>query len=191
MTGPSSALRPWKRLDDLPSGNRRTASHPADSSRRHRLAARIRDSRWGVTGSSVTAPTLPIASSMALDIAAPTALMPPSPVPLIPSGLRGLGASSVIRHSTVRRVARRRHQIVGQGNRQRVARFAVGEFLQQRAAKPLHAAPDQLPTDHAGVDAAADVVGNQIALHHDLAGRADRRAPGQNERHREIPGVRC
>ena len=40
---------------------------------------RISRSRCGVTGSCVIAPGMPIASSMAEAIAAPTALMPPSP----------------------------------------------------------------------------------------------------------------
>src|SRR5262249_2106433 len=64
--------------------------HPA----RRKIARR----RWGVTGSCVTAAGRPRASSMAEAMAAPTALMPPSPAPLRPSGLSGDGASS--RNST-------------------------------------------------------------------------------------------
>src|SRR5260370_384302 len=57
---------------------------------------KISRSRAGVTGNCVIAPGIPMASSIALAIAAPAALMPPSPAPLRPSGLSGLGASSVI-----------------------------------------------------------------------------------------------
>ena len=46
--------------------------------------------RCGVTGSCVTAPGIPMASSMADAIAAPTPVMPLSPAPLMPSGLSGL-----------------------------------------------------------------------------------------------------
>src|SRR5581483_11687833 len=56
--------------------------------------------RSGVTGSWVAIPNLPTASSIAPAIAAPTPLMPPSPAPLMPRGLNGLGASSVKRTST-------------------------------------------------------------------------------------------
>jgi len=51
--------------------------------------------RCGVAGSRVTPPGMPIASSIAAAIAAPTPVMPPSPTLLMPSGLSGLGASSV------------------------------------------------------------------------------------------------
>src|SRR6185369_11125084 len=51
-------------------------------------------SRCGVTGSWRIAPATPMASSMAAAIAAPTAFAPPSPAPLRPMGLSGLGASS-------------------------------------------------------------------------------------------------
>ena len=47
-------------------------------------------SRCGVTGSSRTAPGMPMASSMADAIAAPTPVMPLSPAPLMPSGLSGV-----------------------------------------------------------------------------------------------------
>ena len=43
------------------------------------------------TGSSVIAPGIPMASSIADAMAAPTALTPLSPAPLIPSGLSGDG----------------------------------------------------------------------------------------------------
>ena len=48
-------------------------------------------SRCGVTGSCVIAPGMPMASSIAEAIAAPTALTPLSPAPLMPSGLSGVG----------------------------------------------------------------------------------------------------
>ena len=51
--------------------------------------ANSRLSRCGVTGSSRTAPGMPMASSIADAIVAPTAVMPLSPAPLMPSGLSG------------------------------------------------------------------------------------------------------
>ena len=54
------------------------------------LPFKISFSRCGVTGSCVTAPGMPMASSMAEAIAAPTPVMPLSPAPLMPSGLSGL-----------------------------------------------------------------------------------------------------
>ena len=91
----------------------------------------------------VTAPGMPMASSIALAITAPTALMPPSPPPLRPSGLRGLGASSVIR-TRPPAVAERRPEIIGEGDGERGAVLAVGEFFEQRAAEALHGAADEL-----------------------------------------------
>src|SRR5579885_2875017 len=64
------------------------------------LLRSIARSRCGVTGSCVTAPGQPSASSMAAAMAAPAALAPPSPAPLRPSELSGLGASSLINTST-------------------------------------------------------------------------------------------
>ena len=46
--------------------------------------------RCGVTGSCVTAPGMPMASSMAEAMVAPTPVMPLSPAPLMPSGLSGV-----------------------------------------------------------------------------------------------------
>ena len=66
----------------------------------HFRSCKIARRRCGVTGSCVIAPGMPIASSMAEAIAAPTALAPPSPAPFSPSGLSGLGASSVISTSS-------------------------------------------------------------------------------------------
>src|SRR5262249_39192974 len=57
-------------------------------------------SRAGVTASRVTAPARPRASSIAAALAARTAVRPPSPAPLMPSGFPGAAASSVIRIAT-------------------------------------------------------------------------------------------
>src|SRR5262245_52538941 len=65
-----------------------------------RFFARISFRRCGVIGSRVMAPGMPMASSMAAAMVAPTGLMPPSPAPLTPRGLSGLGASSVISTSS-------------------------------------------------------------------------------------------
>lgn len=53
------------------------------------LRANNSRSRCGVIGNCRTAPGIPIASSMAEAIVAPTAVMPLSPAPLMPSGLSG------------------------------------------------------------------------------------------------------
>src|SRR5207302_1309926 len=60
-----------------------------------RSALMISTRRGGVTGSRVTAPGTPSASSIAEAMTAPTGLTPLSPAPFTPSGLSGLGASSV------------------------------------------------------------------------------------------------
>ena len=62
-----------------------------------RTRARI---RLGLAGRAETAPGIPIASSIALVIAAPHPTVPPSPAPLTPRGLSGEGASSQISVST-------------------------------------------------------------------------------------------
>jgi hypothetical protein len=53
--------------------------------------ARMSLTRAGVIGSAVIAPGIPMASSTADAIAAPTPVMPLSPAPLMPSGLRSVG----------------------------------------------------------------------------------------------------
>ena len=60
------------------------------------VARSMSRNRCGVTGSCVTAPGCPSASSIAAAIAAPAALAPPSPAPFTPSEFSGLGASSLI-----------------------------------------------------------------------------------------------
>ena len=57
----------------------------------HHLPSMIAFSRCGVTGSYVIAPGMPMASSIAEAMAAPTAFTPLSPAPLMPSGLSGVG----------------------------------------------------------------------------------------------------
>jgi hypothetical protein len=57
---------------------------------------RIAFIRCGVTGNCFTEPGLPIASSIAAAIAAPTALTPASPAPYRPRELSGLGASAAL-----------------------------------------------------------------------------------------------
>src|SRR3569623_1686859 len=69
---------------------------PASASRALRNFLQIALRRCGVTGRARIAPGRSKASSIADAIAAPTGLVPPSPAPLRPSGLSGLGASSVI-----------------------------------------------------------------------------------------------
>ena len=125
------------------------------------LSRIIAFSRCGVTGNCVTAPGRRSASSMAEAIAAPTGLVPPSPAPLRPSGLSGLGASSVTRTRKLGHFARGRHQIIGEGDRERLAVLVVEEFLQQRAADALRQAAGDLAFDQLRVDRLADVVGDR------------------------------
>ena len=101
--------------------------------------------------------------------------MPPSPTLLMPSGLSGLGASSVSSTSTAGISRSGRQQVIGEGDAQRLAALVVDEFLVQRAAEPLREAADQLPLDQHRVDRPADVVGEQKALDGRLAGLASTR----------------
>src|SRR5690606_34160592 len=61
-----------------------------------RRCASLRNNVMGTTGSAVIAPGMPSALSTAAAMAAPAALVPPSPAPFRPNGFNGLGASSVI-----------------------------------------------------------------------------------------------
>ena len=47
-------------------------------------------------------------------------------------------------HLDVGHVVQRRHQVIGEGRRQRLAGLVVDELLRQRAAEPLRAAADEL-----------------------------------------------
>src|SRR4026207_1570713 len=100
----------------------------------------LRPKPCGVTGICVTAPGIPMASSMAEAIAAPTPVMPLSPAPLLPRGWRcfrahpgaapgaaalpgPLDAERIERARVIlaqddvdlRRLAHRRHQVVRKG----------------------------------------------------------------------------
>src|SRR5580700_95478 len=75
-------------------------SSPSAALRRSAAARNSALIRCGVAGSRVTAPGMPVASSIAAAMTAPTPFMPPSPTLLMPSGLSGLGASSVTSTST-------------------------------------------------------------------------------------------
>ena len=137
-----------------------------------------------------------MASSMALAMTAPTALMPASPPPLRPSGLRGLGASSVMSVSMARDVRQRRHQVIGEGDGERIAVLAIGELLEERAAEALDGAADELALEHHRIDGAADIVGDHQALDSDAAGAgidAHHREMGAERKHRVLgrkPGLR-
>ncbi len=141
---------------------------------RYRFCRRfkISFSRNGVTGSCVTAPGMPIASSIADAMTAPTAVMPLSPPPLRPSGLSGLGASSVKHHTHVRHFAQGRQHVIGEGDGQRRAVLVVDELLEQRAAQPLHHAAHDLPLDQHRVDRHADIVRREVTLDLDATGFA-------------------
>ena len=121
--------------------------------------------RRGVIGSSVTAPAMPIASSIAAAIAAPTALIPPSPAPFNPIGLSGLGASSEMMTLDRGNFPHRWHQIVGECDRQRLAAIVVEKLFQQRATQALGHATRQLSLHQHRIDRLADVEGNQVAQH--------------------------
>ena len=133
-------------------------------------------SRCGVIGSSVTAPLAPSASSMAAATAAPTALAPPSPAPLSPIGIERARRIFADQHIDWRHFAHCRHQIIGEGHRQRLAALVIQELFQQRAADTLRTAANDLALDQHRIDRLADVVGDQIALDRDGAGVRSMRA---------------
>ncbi len=64
------------------------------------------------------------------------------------------------------------HQVVREGDRQRLAALVVEEFLEQSAAEPLRKAAGDLALDQHRIDRAADVVGDEIALDRHAAGVA-------------------
>ena len=113
------------------------AASPCERVSSGKAGGRISANRYGVIGNSVIAPGIPIASSTALAIAAPTALMPLSPAPLMPSGLRVRRKILAQDDFQRRHLPGRRHQVIGERHRQRVAARAVAELLQQRAAQAL------------------------------------------------------
>ena len=124
----------------------------------------------GVTGRRVTNICWPRASSMAEAIAAPTALIPASPAPLTPSGLSGLGASSVIRTSTCRNLPGSRHHVIGERAGKRLTGFVVQKFLVQRAADALGNTSRDLPLDQHWIDRPADVIRDQVTTHLNTSG---------------------
>ncbi len=86
-------------------------------------------------------------------------------------------------HFDRRRLAHRRHQVVRERGRERIAAFIVGELLEQRAAQALREAADDLPMHQGGIDGAPDVVSHRIALDRDAAGLA------VDLHHREVEAV--
>src|SRR6202007_2821150 len=54
--------------------------------------------------------------------------------------------------------------------RQRIAAFAVVEFLEQRAAQALGVAADDLAAHQRRIEGAADVIGDAVAFDDDAAG---------------------
>ena len=71
-----------------------------------------------------------------------------------------------------RRLVHGGQQIIGEGDGERIAALAVGEFLEQRAAEALRVAADDLAVHQRRIDGAADVIGDAIALDRDAAGFA-------------------
>ena len=92
-----------------------------------------------------------MASSMAEAIAAPTAgdaaLARALDAERIERARRILGQHDV----DVGHLARGRHEIVGEGDGQRIAALVVGEFLQQRPAQSLREPADDLPFTSIGL----------------------------------------
>ena len=109
---------------------------------------------------------------MAAAMAAPTALAPPSPAPLTPSELSGLGASSRDQHLDRRDFARRRHQVIGKIDAERLAARIVEKLLEQRAADALGDAAGDLAVDQHRIDRFADVIGDEKALDRERSGVA-------------------
>ena len=160
---------------------------PLDGHRRNYRVSSSAFNLCGVIGNCVTAPGMPMASSIAEAIAAPTGLAPPSPAPLRPSGLSGLGASSVTMIFSGRHLARRRHQVIGKRHRQRLAGLIIEEFLKQRAADALRHAAGDLAFNQHRIDGAADVVGDRHSARWPCRRCRHRRAPRRCARRKGRP----
>src|SRR5262249_53301969 len=63
-----------------------------------------------------------------------------------------------------RHFARRGHEVIGEVDRNRLARLVVEESLEYRAAYPRREPAGELPFDEHRIDRAADVVGENITL---------------------------
>ena len=121
-------------------------------------------SRCGVTGSSVTAPGWASASSIAAAMAAPAALAPPSPAPLTPSEIERTRRVLGDQHLDRRDFARRRHEVIGEADAERLAARIVEKFFEQCAADALSDAAGDLAVDQHRIDRLADVVGDEKSL---------------------------
>ena len=73
-------------------------------------------------------------------------------------------------HVDRRHLVRGGNEIIGEGDRERLAALVVDELLEQRAAEPLNGAAHELAFDQHRVDGFADVVGHKIALDLHAAG---------------------
>src|ERR1700716_1390746 len=75
-------------------------------------------------------------------------------------------------HLDAGRLARARHQVIGEAGGQRIAALVVEKFLVERAAEPLGEAADDLSLDQDRIDGTADVVADDVALDRHAAGLA-------------------
>ena len=92
--------------------------------------------------------------------------------------------------SSVRHLAHRRHQIIGECDGERIAAFVVGELLHQRAAEALREAAGDLALDQRRIDGAADVIADDVAQHLSRRRCRDRPSPPRGDCRTDRPGGR-
>ena len=109
------------------------------------------------------------ASTTAFWMAGVEPMVPDSPMPLAPSGLRGLSVCGV-RRLEAAQLGRRRDRVVGQVRRDGVAVLVVQHLLVQRLRRALGDAAVLLAANEQRVEDAAAVVDGDVAQHRDAAG---------------------
>ena len=109
------------------------------------------------------------ASTTALWMAGVEPMVPDSPMPLAPSGLRGLSVCGVA-DLEAGQLGRRRDGVVGQVRRDRVAVLVVDDLLEQRLRRALGDAAVLLAGDEQRVEDAPAVVDGDVAQQRHGAG---------------------
>ena len=154
LVGASPCRSPRTRPAARATGRR---ARPASASR---IAAHTRS---GVHGMSMCrTPRCASASTTALCTAGVEPIVPDSPMPFAPSGLRGDGVS-VFDRFEARELGRARHRVVGERRRERVAVGVVDVLLPQRLRDALRDAAVLLARDDQRVEDAAAVVDRDVA----------------------------
>ena len=148
----------------------RLRTTPERSGRYFEASWMARHTRSDVQGMSTwVTPRWLSASTTALWIAGVDPIVPDSPMPLAPSGLRGLSVW-VFDTSKLQQLGRRRDGVVDQRRGERVAVVVVLHPLVQRLRGALRDAAVLLAGDEQRVQDATAVVDGDVAQHRDLAG---------------------